>query len=80
MHLPQDTQTELLSLISHPHTLTTWGNNRSQFAGYKHFKHLQQWIARAYYSSAVGMRELGWTGSARRGEFRGCPHPDETHD
>lgn len=39
-----------------------------------HFEHLKGWIVGAYYSSEIGMRELGWTGSMFFPEFPGCTH------
>jgi hypothetical protein len=41
-----------------------------------HFDHLKGWISGAYYSSEVGMRELGWTGNYFFESFPGCDHPD----
>ena len=41
-----------------------------------HFDLLKGWIAGAYYSSEIGMRELGWTGNIMFAEFPGCPHPE----
>ena len=40
-----------------------------------HFDLLKGWIAGAYYSSEIGMRELGWTGNVIRQTFPGCEHP-----
>jgi Gluconate 2-dehydrogenase subunit 3 len=39
-----------------------------------HFDHLKGWIAGAYYSSEMGMRELGWTGTMMFEKFPGCQH------
>lgn len=39
------------------------------------FDQLKGWIVGAYYSSEVGMRELGWTGNVFFGSFPGCGHP-----
>ena len=39
------------------------------------FDLLKGWIAGAYYSSEIGMRELGWTGNVFHAEFPGCQHP-----
>jgi Gluconate 2-dehydrogenase subunit 3 len=39
-----------------------------------HFDHLKGWIAGAYYSSDIGMRELGWTGNVLHEKFSGCQH------
>lgn len=41
-----------------------------------HFENLKGWISGAYYSSEVGMRELGWTGEYIYESFPGCQHPD----
>ena len=41
-----------------------------------HFENLKTWITGAYYSSEVGMRELGWTGKVFFDDFPGCQHPD----
>ena len=41
-----------------------------------HFDLLKGWIAGAYYSSEVGMRELGWTGNMFYRDYPGCQHPD----
>jgi len=40
------------------------------------FENLKTWITGAYYSSEVGMRELGWTGMIFFEDFPGCRHPD----
>jgi gluconate 2-dehydrogenase subunit 3-like protein len=40
------------------------------------FDELKGWIAGAYYSSEIGMRELGWTGQTFFASFPGCEHPD----
>jgi hypothetical protein len=41
-----------------------------------HFDLLKGWIAGAYYSSEIGMRELGWTGNVFHRAYPGCEHPD----
>jgi Gluconate 2-dehydrogenase subunit 3 len=41
-----------------------------------HFDHLKGWVVGAYYSSEIGMRELGWTGGMAFPELPGCEHPD----
>ncbi len=40
-----------------------------------HFDLLKRWIAGAYYSSEIGMKELGWTGNVVHPAFPGCDHP-----
>jgi hypothetical protein len=44
-----------------------------------HFENLKGWVSGAYYSSEMGMRELGWTGDYVFEKFPGCEHP-EGHD
>ena len=40
-----------------------------------HFEDLKGWVLGAYYSSEVGMRELGWTGQVMFESYPGCEHP-----
>ncbi len=40
------------------------------------FREIKGWIVGAYYSSEIGMRELGWTGNMFYAEFPGCTHAD----
>jgi hypothetical protein len=41
-----------------------------------HFENLKGWISGAYYSSEIGMRELGWTQDRVFASFPGCEHPE----
>jgi hypothetical protein len=41
---------------------------------YDHFANLRGWISGAYYSSEIGMRELGWTGEMFFTELPACTH------
>ena len=41
------------------------------------FDDLRGWISGAYYSSEIGMRELGWTGQMFYDALPSCDHPDE---
>lgn len=52
---------------------STADTKTSAFGG--HFQHLKDWIAGAYYSSEIGMRELGWDGNVVHSELPGCTHP-----
>ena len=40
----------------------------------EHFENLKEWIVGAYYSSEIGMRELGWTGNRIFEKFPECDH------
>jgi len=41
-----------------------------------HFENLKTWVSGAYYSSEVGMKELGWTDQVMWDSYPGCPHPE----
>jgi hypothetical protein len=41
---------------------------------HKHFNHLKEWISGAYYSSEIGMSELGWTPDRVFPAFPSCSH------
>jgi len=41
-----------------------------------HFENVKAWIVGTYYSSEMGMRELGWTGDVYFVELPTCPHPE----
>jgi len=45
-------------------------------ADHKHFNHLRGWISGAYYSSEIGIRELGWTPDRVFATFPSCSHPE----
>lgn len=79
VHLPEASQIEFLTLIAHPATLLNWWNNRDPNRGHEHFKILKNWVSRAYYSSEIGQRELGWEGAPPLGTFEGCLHSKDTH-
>ncbi len=44
------------------------------------FENLKEWIAGAYYSSEIGMRELGWDGNVFHQQLPGCTHPGGHQD
>jgi hypothetical protein len=43
-----------------------------------HFDHLKGWIASAYYSSEIGLKELGYTGQMFFQAFPDCTHPEHS--
>jgi hypothetical protein len=72
VYLSSEQQIELLTFMAYPHTLETWDENApGSYRGHTHFNNLKNWISRAYYSSPVGMRALGYTG-APGGVLEGC--------
>jgi hypothetical protein len=48
--------------------------SRADSADHKHFNFLKEWIAGAYYSSEIGMRELGWTPDRVFSALPPCSH------
>lgn len=44
-----------------------------------HFDHLKDWVQRAYFTTAAGMKEYGFTGATAFESFPGCPHPGNVH-
>jgi len=40
------------------------------------FENLREWVAGAYYSSEIGMKELGWTPDRVFSEFPDCAHTE----
>lgn len=67
-------QNELLTYVS---TLQKGEQNGSPFR--QAFDNVKEWVSGAYYSSEIGMRELGWTPDRVFPEFPGCTH-DAKHD
>ena len=78
--LSEPQQNELLTVASTEQSGTPKETRESTVGGHvtirDHFDHLKGWIVGAYYSSELGMRELGWTGNVFFQTFPGCDHPD----
>ena len=80
--LDEEQKNALLSDVSRkaesPKTLDT-DAGKKQPSLYGHFENLKGWVSGAYYSSEVGMQELGWTGDYVFEKFPGCLHPEGYH-
>jgi hypothetical protein len=78
--LSEQQQNELLKLASTEKPGIPQGNSGATGAARltirDHFEHLKGWIVGAYYSSEIGMRELGWTGGIAFSALPGCAHPN----
>lgn len=48
-----------------------------QLRMHDHFENIKGWVARAYYSSEAGMKEMGWTGQVYFSSFPGCGKPGQ---
>ncbi len=77
--LADDQKQDLLNLVAWPHTQVRWGETDGRFEGHEHFQRMKKWVAAAYYSSSVGLKELGYDGWPARGTFKGCEHQPEEH-
>jgi hypothetical protein len=66
LQLSESDQAAILTEVS---TLEAGTSLRDQF------DLLKGWIAGAYYSSEIGMKELGWTGNSLFQSYPGCEHP-----
>lgn len=81
VNLSDPEKQDLLTLVAWPHTQGGWRETDANFDGHQHFERMKRWISSAYYSSPVGLKELGWDGWPARGVFEGCEHqPDEHED
>lgn len=79
VNLSDHEKQDLLNLVAWPHTHVRWGETDANFDGHEHFERMKKWIASAYYSSPVGLKEQGWDGWPARGIFKGCEHQPEVH-
>lgn len=51
--------------------------NSQQVTLHDHFENMKEWVAKAYYSSEIGMKELGWTGQVYFTDFTGCQQSEK---
>ena len=58
---------------------TTQNDEAKALHLFDHFQNLKGWISGAYYSSEIGMRELGWTENRMFAGFPGCEHEAGSH-
>ena len=65
----QLTEADQMAILTEASTLEAGTSLRDQF------DLLKGWIAGAYYSSEIGMKELGWTGVSLFQSYPGCEHP-----
>jgi hypothetical protein len=78
--LTQDEKLNQLNLVAWPHSQEAWGETAKTFPGNRHFSVMKLWIASAFYSSPIGLKEQGWDGWAARGTFTGCAHQPWEHE
>ena len=79
-YLKREDQDDLLHALAYPKAGSGWtGEAASGDVGHTHFEFLKQRIAGAYYSSAIGEKELGWDGAFAHGPYKGCDHAEGNH-
>jgi len=72
-------------LLTDASATATKQNSDGEVAGeslaglHKHFENLKSWVSGAYYSSEIGMKELGWTADRVFASFPSCEHPEGLH-
>ncbi len=80
-YLPRELQDELLHSMAYPRIGSGWAGDTSSppDPAHGHFEQLKQRIGMAYYSSPIGMKELGWDGAPAHGPYQGCEHAEGSH-
>jgi hypothetical protein len=80
-HLSREDQDDLLHGMAYPQNASKWTGEAEAKPdmGHAHFEALKQRIMSAYYSSQIGVQELGWDGAFTHGIFQGCEHPEGNH-
>lgn len=59
-----------------PPAVPTSGSEEPALTLRDHFENIKWYVSRAFYSSEMGMKELGWTGQVVWESLPGCPHPN----
>jgi Gluconate 2-dehydrogenase subunit 3 len=70
--LSEAQQNEILSDASTAHPGKAGDGQPEQVTMRDHFENIKSWVSDAYYSSEIGMKELGWTGEVFFTSFPGC--------
>jgi Gluconate 2-dehydrogenase subunit 3 len=77
--ISESQQNEILSSASTTKPREALEGKRRQITLRDHFENIKNWVAGAYYSSEMGMRELGWTGENFFTSFPGCQESSDDH-
>ena len=79
-YLQSEDQDDLLRALAYAKAGSGWtGEAATADPSHTHFEFLKQQIARAYYSSETGEKELGWDGAFAHGPYKGCEHAEGSH-
>lgn len=75
--LPETRQNEILTSASTIRHGQAAEGQPQQATMRDHFENIKGWVAGAYFSSEVGMKEMGWTGQVYFTSFPGCQESGE---
>jgi Gluconate 2-dehydrogenase subunit 3 len=79
-YLTREDQDDLLHSMAYPLTGSTWtGEEADAGPGFTNFDQLKKHIAEAYYTSQIGMKELGRDENFTHGVYQGCDHAEGSH-
>jgi hypothetical protein len=79
-YLSREDQDDLLHTMAYPLAGSTWtGEAAGADPGFTNFDQLKTHIGNAYYTSQIGMKELGRDDNFTHGVYQGCEHSDGSH-
>ena len=79
-YLSREDQDDLLHTMAYPLAGSTWtGEAAGADPGFTNFEQLKTHIGVAYYTSQIGMKELGRDDNFTHGVYQGCDHTDGSH-
>ena len=80
-YLSREDQDDLLHSMAYPLAGSSWTGEEapSEDPGFKNFEQLKTHIADAYYTSQIGMKELGRDDNFTHGVYQGCDHAEGSH-
>jgi hypothetical protein len=79
-YLSREDQDDLLHTMAYPLSGSSWtGEEAGEGPGYTNFEQLKKHIADAFYTSQIGMKELGRDDNFTHGVYQGCDHAEGSH-
>ncbi len=79
-YLSREDQDDLLHTMAYPLAGSTWtGEAAGADPGFTNFDQLKTHIGNAYYTSQIGMKELGRDDNFTHGVYQGCDHAEGSH-
>jgi hypothetical protein len=79
-YLSREDQDDLLHTMAYPMSGSTWtGEAAVADPGFTNFEQLKTHIGVAYYTSQIGMKELGRDDNFTHGVYQGCDHAEGSH-